>query len=352
AARLIETASRPVILFGRGARNSLQELNRLADLRGCALINTLPARGTFTTKDPLYVGGLGHGGSQAAEKVLAEADLVLTFGATWWPMGYVPREPRIIQFDAAKENIGMSHPIELGIVGDIKMSLNMLLEQLVERHDENWLKTVHQAKQAWVAGLNEEVSSQDIPLYPQQAIATISRYTAANEIICLDSGDNVIWFSRFFDATCRDILVSGTWRTMGYALPAALAAKINNQEEPVTCLTGDGGFAMTMPEVLTAVRYNLPVRIIILNNSTLAMEKNRMTVTQMTPYEMDQTNPDFIKYAEACNIDAFRVQGPESLTGVLQETSYLTNTTLIEVPVKNIVSSGTRLEREPASKMV
>lgn len=258
-------------------------------------------------------------------------------------MDYVPRQPEVIQFDTVKENIGLAHPVELGILGDIKKSITSLLKKLPEKDNQAWRSEISSARKTWLDSLEESVEVAETPLTPQSVIQTISNKTTENEIISLDSGDNVVWFGKYFTDQCQDVLVSGSWRTMGFGVPASLAAKINQPEAPVTSITGDGGISMVLAEILTAVRYDLPVRIIIMNNGTLAMERNRMTTADLIPEEVDLTNPDFVQFAESCNAQGFRPESISELENILEQTQQLNEVAVIDVPTQASTVPGTKL---------
>ncbi|MCK8817649.1 thiamine pyrophosphate-binding protein [Natroniella sulfidigena] len=343
ASQLIEQAKQPVILYGRGARNCREELIELASKIKAGLINTLPATGIIEYDIPQSLGGLGHAGSPEATEILQQADLIITLGATWWPMDYVPREPKVIQFDLCKENIGMKHPIEVGVVGEIKESLQLLLTELTGKENQNWTDKINQARTTWFERLSAESHQEGYPLPPQAVIRVISEQACPDEIISVDSGDNTIWFGKFFGNRCQELLLSGTWRTMGFSLPAALAAKINNPDTPVTSIIGDGGISMFLGEMLTASKYNIPVRIIILNNGMLAMEHNKMVTADLAPTEVNLNNPDFVKLAKACGVKGFKVENPEQLKEILLENKNSSEPLVIDVPTATPIPAGTKL---------
>jgi pyruvate dehydrogenase (quinone)/pyruvate oxidase len=164
-----------------------------------------------------------------------------------------------------------------------------------------------------------------------------------DEIVCLDSGDSVVWFGKHFTKECKEVLVSGSWRTMGFGLPAALAAKINHPDQPVTCIIGDGGLEMVLGEILTAVRYKLPIRMIILDNGALAMEKNKMISANLIPEEVELTNPDFVKLVESCGGQGIKTETLEELETSLEETSRTEELVVIDVPTAAPMPAGTKL---------
>ena len=343
AADEINKAEKPIILYGRGARGCREELLQLAEQTGAGLINTLPATGIISGEESLTLGGLGATGNDQASKLFKEADLIIMLGATWWPMDYVPREPKVIQVDAVKGNIGKTFPVQLGIVGDLKEVLAQLVENISPSGQEEWREQLETKHQEWLDTRDQKIEPTDGTLAPQTAMNIISDQLSEEEIVTLDSGDNVVWFGSYFNDQCSEVLVSGSWRTMGFGLPAALAAKLNRPDEPVTCITGDGGIEMVMGELLTGARYELPVRIIIFNNEQLAMERNKMESADLPPTGVDLTNPDFVKLAESCQIKGMRVESPKELEERLAATEDLEEPIAIEVPVTPSFPEGTKL---------
>ncbi|TDX52876.1 thiamine pyrophosphate-binding protein [Orenia marismortui] len=343
AVDLINQAQKPIILYGRGAKECREELLQLSNKINGGLITTLAAQGMIEYQQALYLGGLGHTGNNKADNLLEEADLIIILGATWWPMNYVPREPKVIQFDAIKENIGMNHPVEIGVLANIQDSINLLLEKVSKKENQVWSDKVEGVRELYSNNLSKESKNGGKGICPKESIKAISEYISEDEIICLDSGDSVVWFGRYFSNRCKEVLISGKWRTMGFALPAALAAKINYPNLPVTAIIGDGGIGMVLAELLTAKRYNLAIRIIVFDNSVLAMEKNKMLVSNLEVDEVKLSNPDFIKLSEACGIKGVRVENINDLKKILAESKELKETMLIDIPTSNPIPEGTKL---------
>ena len=341
--KAIEQTDKIAILYGRGARECAEELRELAEKIKAPLINTLPAAGLIKREHYLALGGLGLAGSEEATKIIQEAELILIFAATWWPNDYTPVQPRVIQFDACRENIGATHPVELGVYGELKYSLKKLLETTPDKKNKDWLDRIKQVERSSQSNPVSGKENSSPQLSPDQVIPVISKQIRKQEIITLDSGDNVLWFSKYFTNMCQDVLISGSWRTMGFGLPAALAAKINYPDNPVTTIIGDGGLTMVLAELLTARRYTLAVRVILLNNNSLAMEKNRMLCAELKPEEVSSTNPDFVKLANACGAKAFRANSLNQLKEVIKKTESIEQTVLIDIPVSSPILPGTKL---------
>lgn len=344
AAEKINKAEKPVILYGRGVKNAQKELKKLGEKIQAPLINSLPAAGMINHDYYLSLGGLGQAGSQQASEIINQSDLIIIAGSCWWPVDFTPRKPKIIQLDLVKENIGSTHPVDTGIPGDIKLTLTSLLDMISPQENTEWADQIKRLHQDWLNNQDKEIKeSEGYPLSPGRVINNISENIERDEIITLDSGDSVIWFGKYFKNTCKDLLISGSWRTMGFSIPAALAAKINQPDHPVTAITGDGGFCMVMAELLTATRYELPVRIIVINNAALAMEKNKMKSADLKIEEVDLNNPDIVKLAEACNLKAYRVKSINNLQEILQKTKNPDKAVVIDIPTADTMPPDTKL---------
>ena len=142
---------------------------------------------------------------------------------------------------------------------------------------------------------------------------------ANDAVVALDVGDHTVWFNRVFSGTNQTVLVSGNWRSTGFGLPAAIGAKVAAPGRQVIALVGDGGMAQSLAEFSTAVRYRLPVTVVVVNNGYLAMEKDRMQMADMAYEVTSLTNPDFAKFAEICGGVGYRVEDSDELDRVLEE---------------------------------
>ncbi|NLY90644.1 MAG: thiamine pyrophosphate-binding protein [Firmicutes bacterium] len=236
---LLNEAERPAILAGRGAMGLGPLLLDLATHWESGITLTMPAKGTVPGEHPLVLGGLGPGGSEAASKMLAEADLLLIAGATWWPELYLPEHLKIVQLDTAVENIGGKIPVTYGLAGDLHLLLPRLREGIQKKEKPRWQQRLAELKADWQAEIRPE----------QQVVA----------------------------------------------------------------LAGDGGFAQSLPDFVTAVRYRLPLTLIILKNEWLAMERDRMELLALDPWVTRLVTPDFAAFAEACGGKGYTVHDSSQL---------------------------------------
>ena len=334
---------RPVILSGAGGRKAGRFLSELSLRWGAAIINTLAGTGVVDRYHPYYVGGLGHAGSPASARLLSQADLCLVVGANWWPQNYVPKDIPVIQIDLNPGHIGSTIPVAYGLVGDAGSLVEQLSSAITPDSNREWTGLIRKEINSWLNQLEQETSVQSSPVHPAALIRAIQQVAPDDAVICLDTGDHTVWFGRVFRPVRQQVLLSGKWRTMGFGLPAALAAKINRPAQKVLALVGDGGYAMTMADFLTAVKYNLDVKIVIMNNSCLAMEKNKMAAGGLLPEGTSLQNPDFAGYANNCGGLGLRVEHSRDLESTLRDALNSEGPSLVDVKTSALAVPGTTM---------
>jgi pyruvate oxidase len=343
AVQKLKAAKKPMILVGQGVKNVPHLAVQLAEKWSAGLITTQPAKKYIPNDHPLYCGGLGQAGSEASSDLLMDCDMVLILGATWWPEGYVPNHVRIVQVDQSPMNIGTNHQVERGVVGDMAHVLPLLLQELVAEHRTDWVNQIQAAKSEWKTRIEEEANRTGSPIPPQRVIKELSDTVADDAVIALDVGDHTLWFNRIFQNRNQDILISGTWRTLGFGIPAAIAAQIVHPSKQVVALVGDGGVAQTLMDFSVAVRNELPIVVIIMNNGKYAMETNRMKVEGLSKKGSILHNPDFAQMAEACGGKGYRVEDAEEIRGVIAQALKDRKPTIIDVKVDDTVVPHTKI---------
>ncbi|KUO51652.1 MAG: hypothetical protein APF76_13505 [Desulfitibacter sp. BRH_c19] len=319
AAAKINQFKKPAILAGKGAVGQSEKVLAFAEKLSAPIILTSVVKGEFQYDHSLVLGGLGDGGSEAATNILNKADVVLEIGANWWPESYLAEGITIIKIDSNPATLAGGQPIAFGLVGDIATILDKLIPQITASSDANWIKEYEKERDSWNKRVEKELSQAGNPCSPASIIEAMNKTIADNAIVTLDVGDHFLWFNRLFKGKGQSILLSGKWRTLGFGLPAALAAKINSPDRPVVAFVGDGGLTMLMADFLSAVKHELPITIIVANNKYYAMEKNKMTAEGLTPFGTKLHNPDFKMYAESCGGIGFIVEESKDLEATLQK---------------------------------
>lgn len=319
AAAWLESSSRPVLFAGLGARRAVGPLLALAERLQAPIVHSMPAIGMIPADHPWNLGVIGKFGTQAAADVLAQADLILAVGTTWWQPEFVPGRARVIQVDSAMHHIGLTFPVDLGVWGDAAQVLPRLSGAIERAYRPAWAERVSQARAAWDAEVAQAASAGSGPLHPAAVVAAVARHLVPDAVVSLDVGNNAFWFSRFYRGPQIRLLLSGHWRSVGFGLPGGIGAKLAEPARQVVVFAGDGGFAMSMAELATAVQYGLPIACIILRDGRYAEEESLQRQTGRMPFGTRLHNPDWAAYAQACGADGYRVETHEELMAALEQ---------------------------------
>jgi len=339
AVKVLREAKRPMIMVGKHARACEASIVQLSEVWGAGIVNAYAAIGVIPDENPVMLGGLGEGGNNFANTLFKQADVVLQIGTTWWPNKDVPDQAHVILINPTNHHLNMSVPIEIGLFGDVKKItslLNDVFRNGIYQRNENWLQQIRESKQMWNSLNDKERNQTTFPCSPSNIVKAIESGISEDAIIALDIGDSNLWFQRNFKAKHQQLLVSDYWRTMGYGLPAAMAAKILMPYRQVVCIVGDGGLEMGLGELLTAVKYKLNITLILFNNQTYQMEADKMKMKGFVPYGTDLTNPDFIQIAKACGWTATRINQTDQLEKLMKEAKNSTTPVLIDVPTRRV----------------
>ncbi|QCV56469.1 thiamine pyrophosphate-binding protein [Thermoactinomyces vulgaris] len=329
--KLLEQAGRPVLLAGRGIRNVREEVVRLAEKLTAPIITTMPAKSCVPNDHPLFVGGLGQGGSEASTQLLHEADLCLILGATWWPEDYVPQDLPVIQVDSVSENIGRTHVPKAALVENLGSLLPELVNDVSTNSNPEWEQTIQEKKAAWDLKVAGEIQQIQSPLAPQRVLYAINQQVDPDAVISVDTGDHTLWFERVFHFAEQEILLSGKWRTLGFALPAAIAAKLCAPGRQSVAIAGDGGILQTIAELNTAVNQQLALTVFVLKNQAYAMERNKMLAEGLETLGAELAHIDLSTVAVGLGAKAYRVETEAELEPVIQQALSEPCVTLVEI---------------------
>lgn len=311
---LFQSAKKPMMLIGGGARYAQESIQTLADIWGCGIAMSYGAVGVVPHAHPLMLDGLGEGGNPYLAALFRKADVVLAIETSWWPEGIVPDTAKVVRIAQHQADLGIAAPADIRFVGDAASAILQWIEGMrAYTPSAAWIDEVQQCKREWAAKNENERGQTGSPLPPSNIIGLMEPYITEDAVIALDEGDCTLWFMRNFRGKRQRILLSDRWRTMGFGLPAAIAAKLCSPQKQVVCVTGDGGLGMVLADLVTATRYGLPITVIVFNNGTLQMERDKMIMMGLKPEGTELTNPDFAKVAEACGWIAYRIENGEQL---------------------------------------
>jgi pyruvate dehydrogenase (quinone) len=321
AADIINAGSKVAILAGRGALNARNEVLELAERVGGPVIKALLGKGVVPDDSPYTTGGIGLLGTAPSADAMRECDTLMMLGSNFPYMEFLPRpgQARGIQVDVDPARIGLRFPVEVGLLGDSRRVLDVLLPMIRRKSDRSFLVRAQDNMRAWRQMLRKQASRNDKPMKPQVPAYHLDRFLNDNAIVCCDTGTVTTWGARY--VTMRRNMMfsaSGMLATMANALPYSVAAAIAYPGRQVVCLSGDGGFSMLMAEMATLVKYRLPVKVILFKNNTLGQIKWEQMVFEGNPqFGVDLQPIDFAAYARACGAAGFRLDDPERAEEVL-----------------------------------
>jgi pyruvate oxidase len=316
AAQAINNAKNPVILAGWGSFPDGQLVLALAEKVKAPILTTFRAKGILPEDNPWVIGILGNVGSPHARNLVNESDLIITLGVGFSKYTNVPTDKSFVQVDIDPLKLGKNQKT-ISLWGNCSLVLPRLLPMLHEKEEGGIQKRLMAIKKEWDLQRDAEADSSISPLRPPFIMKVLSDLIPADAVISLDVGENQWWFGRNFRMKKQRFAMSGYLATMGFGLPGAIAAKIAFPGRQVFCITGDGGFTMAMSDFITAVKYDLPIIVIVLNNHQLGMIQVEQMMEHYPNYATDLLNPDFARYAEVCGGIGISVRHPGELKPAL-----------------------------------
>jgi pyruvate oxidase len=334
AAVLINKCERPVIFAGWGARHAGDLLLELSKKLCAPIATTSRAKGVVNETFRYSLGVLGSIGSKHASKAIRDCDLIIIIGSGFRQANLVPTGVKLIQIDLDPTRVGKTFDIDVGIVGDAKITLKEMLP-LIEKKVDNveFLEGISKFREEHLKEIEEDGKDLSVPINPGFVIQSIKRNVDTNAIICVDVGDHTYWFYKKFICDGQHLYFSANIASMGFALPASLSAKLDFPKRQVLCVTGDGGFGMLMADFTTAVRENLAIKVIVFNDGKLKNIKKEQNRDSYPEYGVSFPNPNFAQFAESAGGEGFRVEDPKELDEVLKKAFSSDKATIIEVMV-------------------
>jgi pyruvate dehydrogenase (quinone) len=337
AAFILNEAKKPVMLVGQGALGAGREVIEIADKLGAPIVKALLGKAVVPDDHPLTTGGIGLLGTTPSQEAMEECDALLIIGSSFPYMEFLPKpgQAKGVQIDDKPDRIGLRFPVQVGLVGDAKATTAALGKLIQRKEDRSFLEQAQAGMKDWWELMKTRAMRDDVPIKPQRVAWELSELAADDAIISTDSGTITIWIARQFKIRGEQkFSCSGTLATMACALPYSIAAKLAYPDRQSICFIGDGGFTMLMGEFLTAVKYNLPITVVIIKNNTLGQIKWEQIVFLGNPeYGCELHNPDFAKYAEACGGLGFTVEKPEEIRPALERALSSGKPSIVEVVV-------------------
>jgi pyruvate dehydrogenase (quinone) len=313
AADVLNAGSRVAIMVGQGALPARDEVTRLADILAAPVAKALLGKAVLADDSPFTTGGIGDLGTAPSSWAMKSCDTVLILGSTMpWEEYYpTPGQARGVQVDIKPDRLGLRYPVEVGLTGDVKATLQGLLPLLRRKSDRAFLTEAQRRMGDWNGLLDRVAATQRSPLRPQMVIRALSDLLADDAVISLDCGANTHFAARGLKLRVNQRLTgTGMLASMAPGLPFAIAAQFAYPGRQSVAVVGDGGFAMLMAELSTAVQHGLPVKIILLKNNSLAEVKFEQKEIGNPEYGCELAPIDFVAFAKACGADGFRCARP------------------------------------------
>jgi pyruvate dehydrogenase (quinone) len=323
AADILNAGKKVAILAGHGALLAGDELEQVAGLLGAPIVKALLGKGCVPDDSPYTTGGIGLIGTRPSEDAMEQCDTLFIVGSSFPYAQYLPKpgQARGVQIDLDQTRIGLRYPVEVGLEGDARATLRALIPLLKRKSDRSFLERAQKGMKDWNQRVEWEGTQSAIPIKPETVAYVLNDLAASDAIVTSDSGTMTTWIARDWHIKRNQMFsLSGNLATMAPALPYAVGAQVAYPSRQVIAFAGDGGFTMLMGEMLTAVKYNLPIKVIIIKNNYLGQIKWEQIVFLGNPeYGVELQPADFAAWARACGAEGHHIEDPSRLKDVLRE---------------------------------
>jgi pyruvate dehydrogenase (quinone) len=360
AVDLIDAAERVTMLVGIGAREARPEVLELASRLNAPMVLTLKGKEGLEQQNPYQIGQSGLIGNPATREAFRSADLLLMVGTDFPYPQWLPAGTTTVQIDNRAENIGRRTPVACGLVGDAGPTIARLLPRLATKNDRRHLDKARAAYTRWadeqrrlvdprhdrslIGKVRSRFDNTEERIRPEALASLVGEHAADDAVFTADTGMSTVWLSRFVEMRgSRRLLGSFNLGSMANAMPQALGAAAVDRNRQVVAFCGDGGLTMLLGDLLTAVAYQLPVKLIVFDNGRLGMVKLEQEQGGLPEFGTELTNPDLAAVAQAMGLTGLRVTDPTKLAGVVREAlatpgpvvlDVLTNPEEISLPPK------------------
>ncbi|HZF07386.1 MAG TPA: thiamine pyrophosphate-dependent enzyme, partial [Thermoanaerobaculia bacterium] len=337
AAEILADGKKVVILAGRGALGAGDELEQVAETLGAPIVKALLGKAVVPDDSPYTTGGIGLLGTKPSQEAIEDCDTLLLVGTSFPYVEFLPKPgtARGVQIDLDPLRIGLRYPVEVGLVGDARQTLTALLPLLLRNEHRGFLEKAQKDMRDWQETMRQQASRTDRPMKPQVAAWELGTRLAPNAIVSADSGTISTWFARHIPVQKGQMhSLSGTLASMANGLPYTIAAQIAYPDRQCVAFVGDGGFTMLMGEFATAVKYKLPIKVVVIKNNSLGQIKWEQMVFLGNPeYACDLQPIDFAAFARACGGTGFTIEDPAECGAVMQEALETPGPVLVEAVV-------------------
>src|ERR1700730_2017273 len=335
-AKVLNESEKITILAGAGCAGAHSELITLAGKLKAPIVHALCGKEFIEYDNPFDVGMTGLLGFSSGYHAMMDSDVLLMLGTDFPYQQFFPEHATIIQVDIRGEQIGRRTKVDVGLVGDVKTTLHALIPKLAQKTDDRHLAASIQHYQKARKGLDDLATGEPgrKPIHPQYVVKVLDEVAAQDTIFSCDVGTPTIWAARYLTMNGkRRLLGSFTHGSMAGALPQAIGAQLTYPDRQVITLSGDGGLAMLMGDMLTLRQLQLPVKLVVFNNSAFSCVELEMKAAGILPFATELHNPDFAKMAEAAGMLGLKADAPEQVRPMLVQALNHDGPTLLDVVV-------------------
>ncbi|HJS74125.1 MAG TPA: thiamine pyrophosphate-dependent enzyme, partial [Vicinamibacteria bacterium] len=337
AAEILNEGRKVAILAGQGALGAGDPLEETADRLAAPIVKALLGKAAVSDDSPFTTGCVGLLGTLPSQEALESCDTLLMVGTSFPYIEFLPKPgaARAVQIELNPARVGLRYPVEVGLVGDSRRTLSMLLPLLARKEDRGFLEQAQSGMREWWELMEERGTRPDKPMKPQVVAWELGKRLREDAIISADSGTIATWFAQEIRIRRGQMCsLSGTLASMANGLCYAIAAQIAYPDRQSVAFVGDGGFSMLMAEFVTAVRYGLPVKVVVVKNNYLGMiQWEQMVFLGHPEYGCELAPIDFTAFARACGGAGFRIENPDDCGRVLEEALAHPGPALVEAVV-------------------
>ncbi|MFB7493473.1 pyruvate dehydrogenase [Streptomyces sp. NPDC056161] len=333
--RMIDEADKVTLFCGSGTAGAHAEVMEFAGKIKSPVGHALRGKEWIQYDNPYDVGMSGLLGYGAAYEATHECDLLILLGTDFPYNAFLPDDVRIVQVDVRPEVLGRRSRLDLAVWGDVRETLRCLVPRVRTKQNRRFLdrmlKKHADALEGVVKAYTRKVEKH-VPIHPEYVASVLDEIAAEDAVFTVDTGMCNVWAARYISPNGRRrVIGSFSHGSMANALPMAIGAQFTDRGRQVVSMSGDGGFAMLMGDFLTLVQYDLPVKVVLFNNSALSMVELEMLVAGLPSYGTTNTNPDFAAVARACGAFGLRVEKPRQLAGALRDAFKHPGPALVDV---------------------
>lgn len=338
AIQLLKEAKRPVLYIGQGTRGAGEEIMALSTHFSMPVVSSVLGKGIVPDRFENFLGMAGRVATKPANEALNMADLILFIGSDFpFARFFFPQEAKFIQIDVDSSKLGKRHRTDVAILGDAGKTMKLLMEQSEPGQVTPFLEANRKNRYNWLKWLHGFDNSDREPMRVEPVFKEINRVADPDAIFVTDVGNVTIHVIRLLDMNGRDqrFTTSGLFATMGYGVAGGIAAKLTYPDRQVFTLNGDGGFAMVMQDILTQVKYKLPVINIVFSNNSFGFIEAEQEDTQQPKYGVDLLAADYAAIGEAMGAKGFTVTRVDQLEEVFNEAVKSTVPVVIDLKINN-----------------